>query len=114
MAKQYQPRVPFNVAAKHFPCTLQKVNGANDETYPDDGTLFYCSAVAWVGVQKVINDVATEEDTLTVETWYNPAIKKGDKIRLLDDMSEWRVIVTPENINRRGQYMRFKVVRLGG
>lgn len=114
MAKQYQPRVPFNVPAEHYPCTLKKVNGVNQETYPASGTMFFCSAVAWVGVQKTINDVSAEEDTLTVETWFNPAFKKNDKIRLLDDLSVWRIIVTPENINRRGQYMRFKVVRISG
>ena len=114
MAKQYQPRVPFRTPAEHLPKMPVRVNGVNTFEYPEHGETFYCSAVAWVGVRANINDVSTEKDTLTVETWYNPAIKKDDRIKLLDDNSVWEVETRPENINRNGQYMRFKVSAIGG
>ena len=36
------------------------------------------------------------------------------EVRFLDDDKEYEIFASPENINRRGQYMRFKVVAIGG
>lgn len=113
MAKQYQPQVPFTVPALHLKRTTKKVNGVNQEVFTE-GKIFYCSAKSYGGTEKVVNGVTVIEDTWTIDTWYNPAFGKGDRIRFLDDMSEYEVLASPENINRRGQYMRFKVVRIGG
>ena len=114
MSKQYQARVPFCTPAEHLPKKPVKGNGVKTYEYPERGNLFYCSAVAWVGTRTNINDLSTEKDTLTVETWYTPDIKKDDRILLLDDNSVWEVETKPENINRKGQFMRFKVVAIGG
>ena len=111
--KQYQPQAPFNVAARHKPRTTKKVNGVNQETFTD-GNIFYCSAKSYGGTEKVVNDILVVEDTWTIDTWYNSEIKKGDHIVFLDDNTEYEILATPENINRRNQYMRFKVVRIGG
>lgn len=113
MAKQYQPQVPFNVPAVHVKRTLSKVNGVNHESF-EDGELFYCSAKSYGGTEKVVNDVLAIEDTWQIDTWFTPSIRKGDRIRFLNDETEYRILATPENINMRGQYMRFKVVRIGG
>lgn len=115
MAKQYQPQVPFNVPALHLKRSdkPQKVNGVNKYTYTE-GKKFYCSAKSYGGTEKVVNDVYVIEDTWTIDTWFNPAFGKGDKIRFLDDGTEYEILASPENINRRGQYMRFKVSRIGG
>lgn len=113
MAKQYQPQVPFGVAAIHRRRTVEKINGVNQETYKD-GDTFYCSAKSYGGTEKIVNGVYVIEDTWTIDTWYNPAFGKGDRIRFLDDNTEYEIVASPENINRRGQYMRFKVVRIGG
>lgn len=113
MAKSYQPQVPFTVPAMHLKRTTKKVNGVNQETFTEGG-MFYCSAKSYGGTEKTVNGVYVIEDTWTVDTWYNPAFKKGDRVRFLDDMTEFEVLASPENIDRRGQYMRFKVVRIGG
>lgn len=113
MAKQYQPQVPFSVPAMHLKRETQKVNGVNQETFTEQGT-FFCSAKSYGGTEKVVNGVYVIEDTWLIDTWYNPNFGKGDRIRFLDDMSEFEVLASPENINRRGQYTRFKVVRVGG
>ena len=113
MAKQYQPQVPFTVPALHLKRSTQKVNGVNQETFTEGG-IFYCSAKSYGGTEKTVNGVYVIEDTWTIDTWYNPAFKKGDRVRFLDDMSEYEILASPENINKRGQYMRFKVVRIGG
>lgn len=111
--KQYTPNVPFNVPAMHMKRTVEKINGMNQESFSDAG-MFYCAAKSYGGTEKIVNDVYVIEDTWTIDTWYNPAIKKGDHIRFLDDNSEFEVLASPENINRRGQYMRFKVSMISG
>lgn len=111
--KQYQPQAPFNVAARHKPRTTIKVNGVNQETFTD-GNMFYCSAKSYGGTEKVVNDILVVEDTWLIDTWYNSEIKKGDHIVFLDDNTEYEILATPENINRRNQYMRFKVLHIGG
>ena len=111
--KQYQPSVPFSVPALHLKRSTKKVNGVNKEVFKD-GDTFFCSAKSYGGTEKVVNDVYVIEDTWLIDTWYNPAFSKGDRIRFLDDNSEFEILASPENINRRGQYMRFKVSRTGG
>lgn len=113
MAKQYQPQVPFNVPALHLKRTITKINGVNQTTYTEK-EIFYCSAKSYGGTEKIVNGVYVVEDTWQIDTWYNSDFGKGDRIRFLDDQTEFEVLATPENINRRGQYMRFKVVRIGG
>lgn len=111
--KQYQPSVPFTVPALHLKRSTRKVNGVNKEVFTE-GSTFFCSAKSYGGTEKVVNGVYVVEDTWQIDTWYNPAFGKGDRIRFLDDNSEFEVLASPENINRRGQYMRFKVSRIGG
>lgn len=113
MAKSYQPQVPFTVPAMHLKRKTNKVNGVNQETFTESG-MFYCAAKSYGGTEKVVNDVYVIEDTWLIDTWYNPDFGKGDRIRFLDDMREYEILASPENINRRGQYMRFKVVAIGG
>ena len=113
MAKQYQPQTPFNIPAMHLKRSTIKVNGVNQETFTEN-EMFYCSAKSYGGTEKVINDVYVIEDTWLIDTWYNPDFGKGDRIRFLDDMAEYEILASPEYINRRGQYMKFKVVRIGG
>jgi len=114
MAKQYQPQTPFNVPFIILSLTKEFINGVNKQTYVEGTEIYFCSAKAYVGVNKQINNITAEEDTLTVDTWFNPVLKKNDRIKLLDDDTIWELTTAPENINRRNQYMRFKVVRYRG
>lgn len=113
MAKQYQPQAPFSVPAILLKRVMTKVNGANQPTYAEKMS-FSCAAKSYGGTEKVVNGVVVIEDTWQIDTWYNPDFAKGDRIRFLDDMTEFEILASPENINRRGQYMRFKVSRIGG
>jgi hypothetical protein len=113
MAKQYQPAVPFSVPAMHLKRSKTKINGVNQETFAER-SMFYCSAKSYGGTEKIVNGVYVIEDTWTIDTWFSPDFGKGDRIRFLDDNTEYEIVASPENINRRGQYMRFKVVRIGG
>lgn len=113
MAKQYEPRTPFDVSAIHMIRDTEKTNGVNNESFTD-GDNFYCSAKSYGGTEKIVNGVLVIEDTWEIDTWYNPAIKAKDRIRFLGDDTVYEVLARPENINRRGQWMRFKVVAIGG
>ena len=113
MAKQYLPQLPFNVPALHLKRSVKKVNGVNQEKFIE-GDTFFCSAKSYGGTEKVVNGVYVIEDTWNIDTWYTPAITKGDRVRFLDDNTEFEILASPENINRRGQFIRFKVGAIGG
>lgn len=109
----YKPNLPFNVPAMLLKRSLTKVNGVNQESFTEK-IAFFCSAKSYGGTEKQVNGVTVIEDTWTIDTWFNPDFRKGDKIRFLDDGTEYEILASPENINRRGQYMRFKAVGIGG
>ena len=110
---EYKPQLPFNVPALHLKQSTVKINGVNQDKFTA-GATFFCSAKSYGGTEKVVNDVVVIEDTWQIDAYYNPEFGKGDRIRFLDDNTEFKILASPENINRRGQYMRFKVVRIGG
>ena len=115
MAKQYQPQTPFTVPFTISSAIPVTKNGITSLSYSDESReVYFCSAKAYVGTTKNVNSLSVEEDTLTVDTYWIPSLKRKDRIRLLDDNSVWEVNVTPENINRRNQYSRFTVVRISG
>ena len=114
MARQYQPQVPFNVPFKILSATTTKVNGVNTIEYVEQNNVYMCSARAYVGSSRNVNDLSVEEDRLTIDTYWISSLKKNDRIRLLDDNSVWELPLHPENINRRNQWSRFVVVRLRG
>ncbi len=109
----YKPQL-FNVPFKILTLTKIFVNGVNKQTYTEGDEIYFCSARSFGGTEKIVNNILTIEDTMIIETYYNPIIKAKDRIKLLDDNSEWEVMVTPENINRENQYLRFKVRRYDG
>lgn len=109
----YIPPLPFRTPAMLMKRKITKVKGMTKESFADNG-MFFCTAKSYGGTEKVINGLYVIEDTWQIDTWYNPDISKGDKIRFLDDGAIYEVYASPENINRAGKYMRFKVVRHGG
>ena len=109
----YRPQQPFNVAAQILTATTVKVNGINQKTFTA-GDNFFCSAKSYGGTEKTVNGVYVVEDTMEIETWYRPEIKSDCHVKLLDDNSEWEIITPPENIERRNQFLKFKIRRLSG
>ena len=76
--------------------------------------MFYCSARAYGGTEKIVDGKYLIEDTLTVETWYRPDLTSECRIEFLEDSSEWEILNTPEDIDLRHQFIRFKVRRYKG
>ena len=109
----YKPSLPFNVPARILKAEYKKVNGVKVKTFVD-GDQIWVSAKSYGGTERVINDQVVIEDTINIETWYRPDITSMDALRLLDDGSEWEIVNHPEDIDRRHQWLKFKIRRMAG
>lgn len=109
----YTPSSLFSTAALILKSEYHKVNGVNTKVFVE-GDMIYVSAKSYGGTEREVNGRLVIEDTLQIETWYRPDITSSDVIRLLDDNSEWEIMNNPENIERRNQFLKFKVRRLTG
>lgn len=110
---QYRPSGPFNVPMFLFiPIEVEK-KGSTKKVYPDEGQLIYCTFRTFGGTEKISNDVLTVEDTAIIETWFRPDIKADCILKNLDGQ-KYEILGTPENINMRNQYLRFKIKAIRG
>lgn len=109
----YTPKQPFTVAAQILTASFDTVNGIPTKTFKA-GDNFFCSARAYGGTEKIVDGKYLIEDTLTVETWYRPDLTSECRIEFLEDSSEWEILNTPEDIDLRHQFIRFKVRRYKG
>lgn len=108
----YQPRAPFNVSAQLLKPTLKKVKGVEKKIFVVDDEPFNCSFVTFGGTETTVNGLTVVENTAVVETWYDPRITSDCNIRV--DGLDYEILGTPENINMRCQYMKFKVRAIKG
>lgn len=113
MQKMFHIAPIFNVPAKLLIPVVKKVNGVAQKTF-EESDVIYVSARAYGGTEKVVDDKYVIEDTMSIECWYRPDITSDCNLRLLDDNSEWEILNTPENIDRRNQFLKFKIKRLKG
>lgn len=112
----YRPGLPFTTEAYVLAPEYATIKGVKTKTgYPEPGeqNVFFCSFKTYGGTENTKNDILVVEDTAIVETWYRPDIQADCRIRLSDG-TEYEIINKPENINRRNQFMRFKVRCLEG
>lgn len=111
----FTPPAPFSVPMLLLIPEYETVRGVKKKTYIEaDGFRFNGSFQTFGGTEKTVNGVYSLEDTGTIVTWYTPKIKADCAVKLLDDGSTYEIIGTPENIQRRNQYLKFKVRRIGG
>lgn len=116
MARSYKPDAPFVVPMKLLIPLTTKVKGVNKKTFPKpkDAPLIMGSFRTFGGTETTVNGVFTVIDTATVETWYRPDIKANCRVYLCDSEETFEVVGTPENIEMRNQYLKFRVQRVGG
>ena len=114
--RNYKPAEPFNVAMRLLVPTTTNVKGVVKKTFsaPEDSFLFYGSFRTFGGTESNVNDVYALVDTATIDTWYNPAFKADCRIFLCDTGETYEIMATPENINRRNQYLQLRCRKLGG
>lgn len=111
----YRPPARFDVPMMLLiPSGISENAGRRKRTYPATGPVFMGSFRTFGGTETVINGVLTVRNTAVIDTWYNPDITSDCRIKLLDDGSMWEIIGTPENINRRNQFMQFKAEEVKG
>lgn len=72
------------------------------------------SARSYGGTEKELNGKLVILDTMTVECFYTPEITSADGLMLLDDGSKWEIMNNPEDIERRHQFLKFKIQRVVG
>lgn len=109
----YKPSFPYNVKAQILKATTENKRGVVVKSFTE-GESFFCSCKAYGGTEKIINDKYVIDDTMIVETYYRNDISGKDKIKLLDDNSEWEILNTPENIDRLNKWLKFKIKRING
>lgn len=112
----YRPTRPFNV-----PLVLYTVAGTTEEygktvkEYATPGALFYGSFVTYGGTERESNGLRVVEDTATVETWYRPDITAGCRVALAENPDMlYEIVGTPEDIEQRHQFCKFKLTRVSG
>lgn len=116
MAAQYRPNLPFSVPLILLKPTITKAVGVVTKTLPDlkDGILIFGTFKTYGGTEKTVDGLLSIEDTADVETWYRPDITSDCIIALADTGTKYQIINEPENIDRRNQFLKFKVQRVKG
>lgn len=110
----YRPNKPFNVPFMILNPTREKVNGKVIKKYPDEGELIYASFATFGGTQGEVNDVVVVHDTANIETWYRDDITSDTRIKNVSNQKIYEVLGSPENIEERNQFLKFKVERIAG
>ena len=95
--------------------TVETVHGVDVKEYPavSSGVRFNGTFRTFMGSERNVNGVYSVADTGTIETWYRPDIKADCRI-VLPDGEVYEVYGTPEDIDRRHQFLVFRVQRIAG
>lgn len=112
----YRPALPFSTPMILLTPTYQKSGGVNKIIIPDleSGSTIFGTFKSYGGTERNVDGVYSIEDTADVETWYRPDITSNCVIALADTGAMYQIINEPENINRRNQFLKFKVKRIKG
>lgn len=112
--KEFTPAFPYNVPIELLIPSMTSSKGVAYKSYPDSGILLNCSFKTYGGSEQQANGIYSVVDTANVETWYRPDIKADCRIRLMETGDEFEIINRPEDINRRHQFVKFKVRAVKG
>lgn len=114
---EYKPYSPFVVPMHFLTPTTTIVRGVSVKKYnePSEDNVFYGSFKTFGGTESQSNGVFSIVDTANIETWYRPDITADCRICLSENLDKlYEIIGTPENINMRNIYMKFKVQAING
>lgn len=112
----YNPTTPFNVALMLLIPTSEVKTGVKVKSFPSisDGVRINGSFKTFGGTETTENGVYSVVDTAVVETWYRPDIKADCRIGVPETGVVYEILGTPEDINMRHQYMKFKIRAVKG
>jgi hypothetical protein len=116
----YRPEIENPIPLILLIPTEQKISGVVKKIYPSieealevDENLFFGSFKTYGGTEKNVNGVYSIVDTANIETWYRPDIKANCRIAL-ETGEIYDILNEPEDINKRHQFLKFKVKRVKG
>ena len=112
--RTYKPNFPYSTPIELLIPTTEVRKGVKVKVWPEEGIRLNCSFQTYGGTETTINDVYALEDTANVETWYRPDIKADCRIKVLSTGRVYDIINTPENIDMRNQFCKFKVRAIRG
>lgn len=112
--KTYKPSFPYSTAIELLIPTYTTKKGVTIKEFPEQGIRLNCSFKTYGGTETTINDVYSLEDTAQVETWYRPDIKADCRIKVILSGQIYEIMNTPENIDMRSQFCKFKVRAVRG
>lgn len=112
----FKPALPYTTPLMLLIPERKTVKGVPKNIYPEisEGIRFNGSFKTYGGTETEQNGLYSVLDTANVETWYRPDIKGDCRVVLLQTGAVYEIIGEPENLNMRGQYMKFKVQRVKG
>lgn len=111
----YRPALPYTTPVLLLIPTFKTIKGVVVKNYDEkNGVQFFCSWKTYGGTETTNNEVYTVLDTAQIETWYKPEIKSDCRIKDLETGDIYEIIGRPEDIDRRHQFMRFKVQAVEG
>ena len=118
--KEFKPSLPYSVPIELLVPTYKTMKGVPQKTFPSTGIRLNCSFKSYGGTESVKSLEGVKDglllviDTALVETWYRPDIKPDCRIKLCETGEEYDIKGKPEDINRRHQFLRFKVQAVEG
>lgn len=114
LAKGAQKTTPFMRLAASTSSSL----GVAKKVYEPDGNVRFCNFSTYGGTERDVNGIISIEDTGEIVAWYDPSITGADRIRILtgpeNNGVDYEILGEPENMELRGQEMKFKVRRIKG
>ena len=110
---------PSEAAQMTTPLKLQQAfngvsYGVNVKSYKDVEGVIMANFKTFGGTEINNNGVLGVEDTAQVVCWYRPDIKAECRIVLLSTGDVYEILGTPENIEQRNMFLKFKVRRIKG
>ena len=115
----YRPRDPFTVSMLILKPYTKTVKMVATKTYPkpeevQEDMRISASFRTFGGSESVSNGIVTIIDTAIIETWYRPEITADCQIYVYETGKTYDIIQTPEDIDMRHQFLKFKVKAIGG
>lgn len=111
----YRPQLPFSTPLILLKPTYQKSGGVRSKIIPalTEGEQIFGTFKTYGGTETTVDGIYSITDTAEVQTWFRPDITSDCLIALVTGET-YEIMNTPENINQRNQFLKFKVKRVKG